>query len=132
MDILTFALTVITFAYLFLFIFHKGKYSVRYFEYLGVVVFSTVGTVLGIDSDYSPIISIFCGIVTALGGGTIRDIVLFNQKPTWAIHHSIDFLIAVTSGITMWIGRTYFAKSILPGFGEGRETPATTTSKIPE
>jgi len=121
MDILTFALTILIFSYIFLFIFHKGNYSVRYFEYLGVVVFSTVGTAIALEMGYSPFISVSCGMVTALGGGTLRDIIVFKKKPSWLTEHSLDFVIAVLAGSAMYIGRKYFSSSIIPGLGVNRQ-----------
>ena len=115
MEIISFSITILTFAYIFLFIFHKGKYSIKHFEYLGDVVFSTVGTAFGIDNGYPPLISIFSGIVTALGGGTLRDIVILRRTPIWEDKKSIDLLIVILTSISMWIGRTYFSHTVIPG-----------------
>ena len=75
--------------------------SMFLFDTIGLGVFTIMGTQLGVESHFNPIISIALGTMTAAFGGIIRDI-LCNQIPvifreeiyaTAAIIGSITFLI---------------------------------------
>ena len=78
--------------------------SMFLFDTIGLGIFTIVGTQLGVESHFNPIISIALGTMTAAFGGVIRDI-LCNQIPvifreeiyaTAAIIGSITFLILNT------------------------------------
>ncbi|MFD1294323.1 trimeric intracellular cation channel family protein [Lutibacter holmesii] len=75
--------------------------SMFLFDTIGLGIFTIIGTQLGVESHFNPIISIALGTMTAAFGGVIRDI-LCNQIPvifrkeiyaTAAIIGSITFLI---------------------------------------
>ena len=50
-------------------------------ELIGTCAFAISGAVLGITKRFDIFGVIFSGIITALGGGTIRDILLGNLPP---------------------------------------------------
>ena len=51
-------------------------------NYLSTIVFAISGTRLALASGYTTLPAVISGIVTANGGGTIRDIVM-KKKPFW-------------------------------------------------
>lgn len=51
-------------------------------NYIATIVFAISGTRLTLATGYSPIIAVASGVVTANGGGTIRDIIM-KKKPFW-------------------------------------------------
>ena len=63
-----------------LFIFYTAKYWMHFrnliqiFDAVGLGVFTSIGAAKGIQCDVSVIGVVLCGVVTAIGGGMIRDI----------------------------------------------------------
>ena len=63
-------------------LYYLQKFSVKVLDYISTCVFAFSGTKLAILYGDSQFISLLTGILTALGGGTLRDI--FNgQPPFW-------------------------------------------------
>lgn len=84
-----------------------------WFDILGTIVFAISGVLLAAKKDMDPIGGLVLGIITAIGGGTIRDIVL-NHGPIFWITDSTDFYVAiVTSLVTMLVLR-YWSSIIIP------------------
>jgi len=74
-------------------------------NYLSTCVFAFSGTKVALDSRDSAIIAIIAGIVTACGGGTMRD--TLNGKPPFWIHqpgYIVVSLIFAIIGYLMWKG----------------------------
>lgn len=82
----------------------KIKYlskSMFLFDTIGLGIFTIIGTQMGVESNFNPIISIALGTMTAAFGGVIRDIlchqvpVIFREEiyATAAIIGSITFLV---------------------------------------
>ena len=49
----------------------------------GVFVFAISGTLTAIDSDFDVVGAIIIGFITALGGGTLRDILVGETPVGW-------------------------------------------------
>ena len=67
-------------------------------DYLSTAVFAYIGTKIGLKHNHGSIISIIFGILTAMGGGTIRYL-LDNEKALFWIENPIYLLISLLFGI---------------------------------
>jgi uncharacterized membrane protein YeiH len=76
-----------------------------WFDILGTIVFAISGVLLAAKKEMDPIGALVLAVITAIGGGTIRDIVL-NHGPIFWISDSTDLYVAiVTSLVTMLLLR---------------------------
>lgn len=73
----------------------------------GLALFAVLGTEIALGQDVTPVIAVMMGVITAVTGGMIRDIVC-NEIPlvltreiyaTAAFAASILFVLAVTAGV---------------------------------
>lgn len=72
-------------------------------DILGTIVFAISGVLVAAKKKMDPIGALVLGVITAIGGGTIRDIIL-NKGPIFWIANSMDLYVAIiTSFITMLI-----------------------------
>ncbi len=76
-------------------------------ELIGTCAFAVSGAVLGITKRFDIFGVIFSGIITALGGGTIRDILLGNLPP--AMFRNYIYLIFAVAACLL----TFIVASIL-------------------
>lgn len=81
--------------------------SMFLFDTIGLGIFTIIGTEIGLQNDYHPIISISLGMITATFGGVIRD-TLSNEIPlifhkeiyaTACILGSVNYLILKNYGV---------------------------------
>jgi uncharacterized membrane protein YeiH len=63
-------------------------------DILGTAVFAISGVLLAVRTQMDPIGALVLGVITAIGGGTIRDIIL-NNGPIFWIADSTDLVIAL-------------------------------------
>ncbi len=78
-------------------------------EMLGTVAFAISGAMVAIDRKLDLFGVLFLGVVTALGGGTIRDILLGTLPPGMFYNYQY-VLIAVVSALCLFIG-VYFGRN---------------------
>lgn len=82
-------------------------------DILGTIVFAISGVLLASKKEMDPIGALVLGVITAIGGGTIRDIIL-NNGPIFWITDSTDLWVGIiTSLCTMLIIR-YSSIDIYP------------------
>lgn len=72
------------------------------FELIGTCAFAVSGAVLGITKRFDIFGVLFCGIITALGGGTIRDLLLGNLPPAM-FRNYIYLIFAVATCLLTFI-----------------------------
>lgn len=82
-------------------------------EYIGVVAFAISGALIAIDRHFDIFGVIVLAVTTALGGGTIRDIILGDTPPK--MFYSFRYLLiatlcAVLVFVVEWILRDWFLK----------------------
>lgn len=70
-------------------------------ELVGTVAFSISGAVLAIERDLDLFGVVFLGVVTAIGGGIIRDL-LMGQIPPQAFLNYIYLLVAVVTALLVF------------------------------
>ncbi len=78
-----------------------------YIDLLGTLVFAVSGALAASDKNmYRDIFGVtFTGFVTAVGGGTLRDMIL-GVRPTWVVDG--NYLIAITLGVVIAISFKYY------------------------
>ena len=78
-----------------------------YIDLLGTLVFAISGSLAASDKNvYRDIFGVtFTGFVTAVGGGTLRDMIL-GVRPTWVVDG--NFLIAIALGVLIAIFFKYY------------------------
>lgn len=78
-----------------------------YIDLLGTLVFATSGALAASDKNmYRDIFgATFTGFVTAVGGGTLRDMIL-GTRPTWVADG--NYLIAITIGVLVAVFFKYY------------------------
>lgn len=67
-------------------------------DILGTIVFAISGVLLASKKEMDSIGALVLGVITALGGGTIRDIIL-NHGPIFWITDSTDLWIAILTSL---------------------------------
>lgn len=84
-------------------------------ELLGTVAFAVSGAVAAMEKHFDIFGVIMCGIITALGGGTIRDVLLGSLPPAMFSHY-IYLIFAVTTSVIAFIVakilNTRFARNV--------------------
>jgi len=78
-----------------------------YIDLIGTLVFAVSGALAASDKNmYRDIFGVtFTGFVTAVGGGTLRDMIL-GIRPTWVVDG--NYLIAITIGVLIAISFKYY------------------------
>jgi uncharacterized membrane protein YeiH len=78
-----------------------------YIDLIGTLVFAVSGALAASDKNmYRDIFGVtFTGFVTAVGGGTLRDMIL-GIRPTWVVDG--NYLIAITIGVIIAISFKYY------------------------
>lgn len=71
-------------------------------ELIGTCAFAISGAVLAITKRFDIFGVLFCGIITALGGGTIRDILLGNLPPAMFKNY-IYLIFAIAASLLTFI-----------------------------
>ena len=70
-----------------------------YLDILGVLVFAISGALTAIDNDFDIVGSTVIGFITALGGGTLRDILIGETPVGWMLDS--NYLICVVVAIVL-------------------------------
>ncbi len=71
------------------------------FDYLGTMVFAISGTLTAAQKRLDIFGAIFIGFVTAIGGGTVRDVMLGNLPVSWI--QSYNYFYVILAGILITI-----------------------------
>nr|WP_208609988.1 TRIC cation channel family protein [Gilliamella mensalis] len=73
-----------------------------WFDILGTIVFAISGVLLAAKKEMDPIGALVLAVITAIGGGTIRDIVL-NHEPIFWITESTDLYVAIITSLIIML-----------------------------
>jgi len=74
---------------------------ILYFDYIGTMVFAISGTLMAAEKKLDIFGAVFIGFVTAIGGGTVRDIMLGELPVTWI--RSVDYFFVILSGVLITV-----------------------------
>ena len=80
------------------------------FEHLGVAVFAIAGVLAATNKRVDLFGVLVLALVTALGGGTLRDLIL-GIPPFWTVDVSFIFGAAAAAGITFFAARSWDVSS---------------------
>lgn len=79
------------------------SYEIIILEIIGIVAFAISGAVLGIKKHFDILGIIILGVITAVGGGAMRDIILGINPPLMFQNPFYTIIAFITSCITFWI-----------------------------
>lgn len=84
-------------------------------DYVGIAVFAVSGALLAAEKKQTLVTFIFFGVVTGVGGGTLRDLLI--GAPVFWVHSNITLLICIAAAVAVWIfSRHAFAGKALLWF----------------
>jgi uncharacterized membrane protein YeiH len=70
-------------------------------DYVGIAVFAVSGALLAAEKKQTVVTFIFFGVVTGVGGGTLRDLLI--GAPVFWVHSNITLLICIAAAAAVWL-----------------------------
>jgi uncharacterized membrane protein YeiH len=84
-------------------------------DYFGIAVFAVSGALLAAEKKQTVVTFIFFAVVTGVGGGTLRDLLI--GAPVFWVHTNATLLICIAAALLVWIAsRRRFAGTALLWF----------------
>ena len=82
-------------------------------DYFGIAVFAISGALLAAEKKQTLVTFIFFAVVTGIGGGTLRDLLI--GAPVFWVHRNATLLICIAAGLIVWLasGRRFAGKALL-------------------
>jgi uncharacterized membrane protein YeiH len=86
-----------------------------YLDYFGIAVFAVSGALLAAEKRQTLVTFFFFAVITGVGGGTIRDLLI--GAPVFWVHSNIVLLTCIAAGLAVWLtSRRRFAHRALLWF----------------
>ena len=84
-----------------------------YIDYFGIAVFAVSGALLAAEKRQTLVTFIFFAVVTGVGGGTLRDLLI--GAPVFWVHTNSTLLICIVAALLVWMlsRRRFAGKSLL-------------------
>ncbi len=92
------------------------NYVIGIIEFLAILTFAYTGLVEARKKDMDFVGACSLALITAFGGGTIRDLLLGRRPLYWVEHYEYTVVIFVLSGIVLWLfqsNREIFSETII-------------------
>ena len=84
-------------------------------DYFGIAVFAISGALLAAEKRQTLVTFIFFAVVTGVGGGTLRDLLI--AAPVFWVHKNATLIICIAAALLVWIAsRRWFAGKALLWF----------------
>lgn len=84
-------------------------------DYFGIAVFAISGALLAAEKKQTLVTFIFFAVVTGVGGGTLRDLLI--GAPIFWVHSNATLLICIAAALLVWAAsRRWFAGAALLWF----------------
>ena len=84
-------------------------------DYFGIAVFAISGALLAAEKKQTLVTFIFFAVVTGVGGGTLRDLLI--GAPVFWVHTNATLLICIAAALLVWLtSRQRFAGQALLWF----------------
>jgi uncharacterized membrane protein YeiH len=84
-------------------------------DYLGIAVFAASGALLAAEKKQTLVTFIFFAVVTGVGGGTIRDLLI--GAPVFLMHNNANLLVCIAPAQAVWfVSRQHIAERALLWF----------------
>jgi uncharacterized membrane protein YeiH len=82
-------------------------------DYFGIAVFAVSGALLAAEKKQTLVTFIFFAVVTGVGGGTLRDLLI--GAPVFWVHRNATLLICIAAALVVWIAsrRRFAGKALL-------------------
>jgi uncharacterized membrane protein YeiH len=74
-----------------------------YLDYFGIAVFAVSGALLAAERRLDFVTFIFFAVVTGVGGGTLRDLLI--GAPVYWVRSNATLVICIVAALLVWIGR---------------------------
>ena len=81
-------------------------YLISIIEFLAILTFAYTGLVEARKKDMDFVGACTLALVTAFGGGTVRDILLNRRPLYWVEHYEYTIIIFILSGVFLWLFRS--------------------------
>src|ERR671920_1791085 len=72
-------------------------------DFFGIAVFAISGALLAAEKRQTLVTFIFFAVVTGVGGGTLRDLLI--GAPVFWVHSNITLLICMSAALLVWFTR---------------------------
>ncbi|MEO6580140.1 MAG: trimeric intracellular cation channel family protein [Sphingomicrobium sp.] len=69
-------------------------------DYVGIAVFAVSGALLAAEKKQTLVTFIFFAVITGVGGGTMRDLLI--GAPVFWVHANATLLICIAAGLAVW------------------------------
>lgn len=90
-------------------------FALQLLDYFGIAVFAVSGALLAAEKRQTLVTFIFFAVVTGVGGGTLRDLLI--GAPVFWVHTNATLLICIAAGLLVWLtSRRRFAGRALLWF----------------
>ncbi len=70
-------------------------------DYFGIAVFAVSGALLAAEKRQTMVTFLFFAVVTGVGGGTLRDLLI--GAPVFWVHTNATLLICIGAGLLVWL-----------------------------
>src|SRR6476661_10538747 len=70
-------------------------------DYFGLAVFAVSGALLAAEKRQTLVTFVFFAVVTGVGGGTVRDLLI--GAPVFWIHQNVTLLICIGAALAVWM-----------------------------
>jgi uncharacterized membrane protein YeiH len=82
-------------------------------DYFGIAVFAISGALVAAERRWDFITFVFFGVITGVGGGTLRDLLI--GAPVFWVHHNGTLLICILAALLVWFGsrHSFAGKALL-------------------
>jgi uncharacterized membrane protein YeiH len=77
-------------------------------DYFGTIVFAASGALLAVRKGMDPIGAVFLAVATAVGGGTLRDLLLGRAPVFWVVDPSY-LIVATVTALVVFVGTRVLA-----------------------
>jgi uncharacterized membrane protein YeiH len=81
-------------------------------DFFGIAVFAVSGALLAAEKRQTLVTFIFFAVVTGVGGGTLRDLLI--GAPVFWVHTNATLLICIAAGLAVWLisSRRFSARAL--------------------
>jgi len=70
-------------------------------DYFGIAVFAVSGALIAAEKKQTLVTFIFFAVVTGVGGGTLRDLLI--DAPVFWVHRNATLLICIAAALLVWV-----------------------------
>lgn len=89
--------------------------ALEWLDYFGIAVFAVSGALLAAEKGQTIVTFLFFALVTGVGGGTLRDLLI--GAPVFWVHDNATLLICIVAAVAVWLaGRRWLAGNALLWF----------------